>query len=431
LNSTFFNCKFILLKFAEMNTNLYIARHITTGRTSGTRLSRLMVRIATVSVAVGVAVMIVAVAVVTGFKNEISNKAVGFNGHLTLTNYDFNQSFETTPIRTEDAFIPSILAIDGVTHAQIYATKGGIIKTADAIQGAMLKGISPDFDWTFFRSSLVAGDIFTVSDTAVTNAVVLSKRLAALLEMEAGDAFEMYFIQEPPRVRKFTIAGLYDAQLEELDKVVILCDIAHIRRLNGWDANQITGVEIFIKDLSRMDAVAGQVNDLAAYHITGDGARLRVRTVQDYFSNLFDWLSLLDLNVVIILTLMIIVAGFNMISGLLILLFEKISMIGLLKALGMQNADVQKVFLYRAAFILARGLLWGNVAGIGLCLLQQVFGIVTLDPDNYFVSVAPVELNFLYILAITVFAFAGIMLMLALPVLFITRVSPEKTMRAE
>ena len=323
------------------------------------------------------------------------------------------------------------MAIEGVTHAQVYATKGGIIKTGDAIQGAMLKGISTDFDWSFFRPALVEGDIFTVSDTAVTNSVVLSKRLAALLQMKTGDAFEMYFIQDPPRVRKFTIAGLYDAQLEELDKVVILCDMAHIRRLNGWSANQITGVEIFVKDLKHMDAVAGQVNDSAAYHITSDGARLRVRTVRDYFSNLFDWLSLLDLNVAVILTLMIIVAGFNMISGLLILLFEKISMIGLLKALGMQNADVQKVFLYRAAFILAKGLLWGNITGIGVCLLQHYFGIVTLDPGNYFVSVAPVQLNFLYILAITVFAFAGIMLMLAFPALFITRVSPEKTMRIE
>jgi lipoprotein-releasing system permease protein len=390
-----------------------------------------MVRIATASVAVGVAVMMVAVAVVTGFKNEISHKAVGFQGHLTLTNYDFNRSFETTPVNIEDAFIPSVLAMEGVTHAQIYATKGGIIKTAGAIQGAVLKGISTDFDWAFFRSALVEGDIFTVSDTAVTNAVVLSKRLAALLEMKVGDAFEMYFIQDPPRVRRFTIAGLYDAQLEEVDKVVILCDLAHIRRLNGWKENQITGVEIFIKDLKRMDAIAEQVNEMAAYHITGDGHRLRVRTVRDYFSNLFDWLSLLDLNVVVILTLMVIVAGFNMISGLLILLFEKTGMIGLLKALGMQNADVQKVFLYRAAFILAKGLLWGNVAGIGICLLQRYSGIVTLNPENYFVSVAPVELHFLHILAITVFTFAGIMLMLALPALFITRISSEKTMRMQ
>jgi lipoprotein-releasing system permease protein len=401
------------------------------GRLSGTRLSRLMVRIATASVAVGVAVMIVSVAVVTGFKNEITGKAVGFNGHLTLTHYDFNRSFETAPVNREDAFIPSILAIDGVTHVQGYATKGGIIKTAGAIQGAMLKGVSTDFDWTFFRSALVDGDIFTVSDTAVSNAVVLSKRLAALLEMKTGDAFEMYFIQDPPRVRRFTVAGLYDAQLEELDKVVVLCDMAHIRRLNGWSENQISGVEIFVNKLSRLDTVAKQVNDLAAYHITGDGNRLRVLTVRDYFSNLFDWLSLLDLNVVVILTLMTVVAGFNMISGLLILLFEKTGMIGLLKALGMRHANIQKVFLYRAAFILMKGLLWGNVTGIGICLLQRRFGIVTLDPGNYFVSVAPVQLEVPYILAITVFAFAGIMLMLALPALFITRVSPEKTMRQE
>jgi lipoprotein-releasing system permease protein len=412
-----------------MNTNLYIARRMTADRTAGTRLSRLMVRIATASVAVGVAVMIVSVAVITGFKREIRYKAVGFNGSITLTNYDYNESFETAPVKVEDAFIPELLAIDGVTHAQVYATKGGIIKANDIIQGAMLKGIAPDFDGHFFRSSLVDGDLFTVSDTAVTNAVLLSTRLAALLNVKTGDAFEMYFIQDPPRVRKFTVGGLYNAQLDEVDKIFILCDIEHIRRLNGWQSNEVSGVEIFIDDLAHMDAITAQVNELAAYHITDEGTRLRVRTVRDYFSNLFDWLDLLDLNVGIILTLMIIVAGFNMISGLLILLFEKISMIGLLKSLGMRNADVQKVFLYRASFILIKGLIWGTVAGLACCFIQQYSGLITLNPENYFVSVAPVHLNVFHILRINAMAFIGIMLMLAMPALFITNVSPDKTMR--
>jgi lipoprotein-releasing system permease protein len=417
-----------------MNTNLYIARRMTadrTDRTAGTRLSRLMKHIATASVATSVAIMIISVAVITGFKNEIRQKAIGFNGSITLTNYDYNQSFETTPINIEDAFIPELLSINGVTHAQVYATKGGIIKANDIIQGAILKGIASDFDDRFFQSNLTAGQLFSVSDTALTNTVLLSTRLAALLKLQIGDAFEMYFIQEPPRIRKFSVSGLYNAHLEEVDKVIILCDIGHIRRLNSWQPNQVSGVEIFVDDLAHMNEIALQIDELAAYHITDEGTRLRVRTVRDYFSNLFDWLDLLDLNVGIILTLMIIVAGFNMISGLLILLFEKIRMIGLLKSLGMRNTDVQKVFLYRAAFILLKGLIWGTIIGLACCLIQKYAGLITLNPENYFVSVAPIHLNILYILFINAFAFIGIMLMLALPALFITNVSPDKTMRVE
>jgi len=414
-----------------MNTNFYIARRLATDRTSGTRLSRLMVHIATASVAIGVAVMIASVAVVTGFKNEIRNKAISFNGHITLTNYDANMSFETTPIHREEAFIPEIKALPGVKQVQVFANKGGIIRTQDNIQGAMLKGVGADFDWTFFRSCLVEGELFTVTDTAVSTSALVSKRMANMLDLKTGDAFEMYFIQDPPTVRKFTISGLYEAQMEEIDKLVVLCDIAQIQRISRWKPHQVSGIEVFIDDLKLLDTLAIQIEDMAAYHITPSGNRLQVKTVRNYFSNLFDWLSLLDMNVVIILTLMIIVAGFSMVSGLLILLFEKISMIGLLKALGMRNADVQRVFLYRAGFILSKGLLWGNVVGIGCCLLQYHFKWITLNPETYFVSAAPVQLDVLPVVAINAIAFSGIMLMLALPALFITRVSPDKTMRAE
>ena len=414
-----------------MNTNFYIARRLLSDKASGTNLSRLMVRIAMASVALGVAIMIVAVAVVIGFKNEIRNKAVGFNGNISLTNYDANESFESSPIRIANAFLPEISALQGVTHAQVYATKGGIIKTKDAIQGVMLKGVSSDFDWTFFEKHLVAGNVFSVIDTATTNSVLISKRLSALLNLHTGDAFEMYFIQEPPRVRKFTISGVYDAQLEEIDKIFILCDLAHIQRINGWSKDQVSGVEIFVDKLDNTEAIAEQISELAAYHITNEGRRLKVHTVYDYFSNLFDWLELLDLNVLVILSLMIIVAGFNMISGLLILLFEKISMIGLLKALGMRNANIQMVFFHYAAFILLKGLLFGNIFGIACCLIQQRFQLITLNPENYFVSVVPIHLDVLNIFAINIFAFVGIIIMLTCLALFITRISPDKTMRTE
>jgi lipoprotein-releasing system permease protein len=413
------------------STEFFIARRITTDKTHGTKLSRLMVRIATGSVAISVAVMLVAMAVTAGFQSEIRNKAVGLTGHIVLSNYDGNLSFEAAPIDIRRADIPAIMQLKGVRHAQPVATKGGIIKTDNDIQGAVLKGVDKSYDPQFFNSCLMAGEVPVYTDTALSNRVLVPLRLARQLRLDTGSRFDMYFIQNPPRVRRFTVAGIYNAQLDDMVSALIVCDINHIRALNGWSKDQASAVEVFTGGFTQMNTVAEIIDDLQAFNIGDDGSRLKVQTVTDLYQFLFDWLNLLDMNVWIILALMLLVGGFNMISGLLIMVFEKTSMVGLLKALGMRNAGVQRIFLYRSAFITLKGMLWGNLIALALGLLQQHFHFVALDPVTYYVDSVPVLFRPLSILLVNVFGFAGITLLLALPVLIISRISPDRTIKAE
>jgi lipoprotein-releasing system permease protein len=413
------------------STEFFIARRITADKTTGTKLSRLTVRIATGSVAVSVAVMLLAIMVLAGFQHEIRNKVVGLTGHVVLSNYDGNTSFEAAPIDIGRAGLPAIMRLEGVRHAQPVATKGGIIQTNDEIQGAVLKGVDETCDLQFFNACLVAGEVPAYSDTALSNRVLVPLRLARKLRLDTGSRFDMYFVQHPPRVRRFTVAGIYNAQLDDMVNALVVCDINHIRTLNGWGREQASAVEVFTNEFKQMDAVAETIDDMQAFNMDDDGLRLKVQTVADLYPFLFDWLNLLDMNVWIILVLMLLVGGFNMISGLLIMVFEKTSMIGLLKALGMRNAGVQRIFLYRAAFITLKGMCWGNLIAFAAGLLQQHFRVIALDPVTYYIDSAPVLLQPVPILLVNVFGFAGITLLLALPVLIISRISPDRTIKAE
>ncbi|MDR3185064.1 MAG: FtsX-like permease family protein [Prevotellaceae bacterium] len=413
------------------SAEFFIARRITTDKTNGTKLSRLMVRIATGSVAVSLTVMLLAIMVTAGFQSEIRNKAVGLTGHVVLSNYDGNTSFEAAPIDIRRADIPAIMRLKGVRHAQPVATKGGIIKTNDEIQGAVLKGMDATCDPQFFSSCLVTGEVPAYTDTALSNRVLVPLRLARQLRLDTGSRFDMYFVQEPLRVRRFTVGGIYNAQLDDMVNALVVCDINHIRTLNGWSREQASAVEVFTNDFAQMNTVAETIDDMQAFNMDEEGVRLKVQTVTDLYQFLFDWLNLLDMNVWIILVLMLLVGGFNMISGLLIMVFEKMSMIGLLKALGMRNAGVQRVFLYRAAFITLRGMLWGNLIAFALVLLQQHFHFIALDPVTYYVDSVPVLLQPVPVLLVNVFGFIGITLLLALPVLIISRISPDRTIKAE
>ncbi len=413
------------------NTSLYIARKLSGAQNSGHRLSRLTSRIAMVSVALSTAVMVIAMAVIAGFQMEIKSKAVGLTGHILLSNYDANTSFETQPIDLALADIPSLLKIKGIDYAQPVGTKGGIIKTDDEVQGAVLKGIDATFNPRYFREYIVEGAMPVITDTATSNEVLVPLRLARQLHLTTGSSFDMYFIQDPPRVRRFTISGLYNAPLEDMTDVLIVGDLRHVRRLNGWTSAQAGSVEVFVDDIDRLDPLAAQVDDMMSYNITEDGVRLKVQTVADLYPQLFDWLNLLDMNVAVLLVLVLLVAGFNMISGLLIIVFEKTAMVGLLKALGMRNTGVQRIFLYRTAFITLKGMCWGNVIGLGCCLLQQWFHLFPLDPSMYYVDSAPILLRFWPLLAVNVFGFLGITLLQALPVLVISYISPDKTIKRD
>ncbi len=412
-----------------MNLPYFIARRLIRGRHEKTSFSRPINVIAIIGIALGLAVMIIAVAVLTGFKQQIRDKIVGFGSNIQILNFDSNLSLETTPVSDTQSFIPGIKKMDGIKHVQVFATKAGIIKTEEAIQGVVLKGVGSDFDWDFFRSSIIDGRIFTVSDTGRTNDVIISKRISDMLRLKTGDSFAMYFVQDPPRSRRFTVSGIYETSLEEFDKMYVFCDIGHIKRLNGWTDDQVSGFEIFIDDFDRLDEMTLAVRNQVGYKLLEDETKFRVTNIRLRYPQIFDWLNFQDMNVFIIITLMLLVAGFNMISGLLIIILEKTNMIGIFKAVGSDNGTIRKIFLYQAAFLIVKGLLWGNIIGLGLAYLQLKTGIISLDPSSYYIKTVPVNLELSHILVLNAGTMMIIILMLLVPSQLISRITPVKAIR--
>jgi lipoprotein-releasing system permease protein len=412
-----------------MNLPYFIAQRLIKGRREGTSFSRPVNIIAVIGIALGLAVMIIAVSVLTGFKQQIRDKIVGFGSNIQILNFDSNYSLETIPISDTQSFIPKIKQIPGIKHIQVFATKAGIIKTAEVFQGVVLKGVGSDFDWRFFKTNLIEGSVFTVTDTGRTNEVIISKKISDMLRLKTGDSFAMYFVQDPPRSRKFTISGIYETSLEEFDKMYVYCDIGHIKRLNGWTDDQVSGFEIFIDDFDKLDEMHMAVRDAIGYRLLEDETKFKVTNIRLRYPQIFDWLNFQDMNVVIIITLMLLVAGFNMISGLLILILEKTNMIGIFKALGSENATIRKVFLYQAAYLIAKGLFWGNIIGIGLAYIQLSTGLITLDPTSYYIKTVPVNLELSHILLLNAGTMAAIILMLLVPSQLISRITPVKAIK--
>ena len=412
-----------------MNLPYFLAQRLIKGRREGTSFSRPINVIAVIGIATGLAVMILAVSILTGFKQQIREKVVGFGSNIQIVNFDSNISFETAPISKEQEFIPKIKKMPGIKHVQVFATKAGIIKTFEEIQGVVLKGVGSDFDWSYFKSNMVDGSAFTVTDTGRTNEVIISKKISDMLRLKTGDSFAMHFVQDPPRSRKFTISGIYETSLEEFDKMYVFCDIGHIKRLNGWEDDKVSGFEIFIDDFDRLAEMTMAVRDAIGYKISEDETKFKVTNIREKYPQIFDWLNFQDLNVIIIITLMLIVAGFNMISGLLILILEKTNMIGILKALGSEDVTIRRVFLYQAAYLIGKGLLWGNLIGIGLAMLQLKTGLISLDPTSYYIKYVPVNLELTHILLLNVGTMAAIILMLLVPSKLISRITPVKAIR--
>jgi lipoprotein-releasing system permease protein len=412
-----------------MNLPYFIAQRLIKGRREGTSFSRPINVIAIVGIAMGLAVMILAVAILTGFKQQIREKVVGFGSHIQIMNFDSNISFETTPISDTQKFIPEIKQVHGITHLQVFATKAGIIRTDEDIQGVVLKGIGSDFDWSYFKSNMIDGSVFTVSDTGRTDKVIISKKIASMLRLKTGDTFAMLFIQDPPRMRKFTISGIYETSLEEFDKMYVFCDIGHIKRLNGWKDDQVSGFEVYIDDFDKLDEMTSIVRDKIGYKITEEETKFKVTNIRMRYPQIFDWLNFQDINVLIIILLMLIVAGFNMISGLLILILEKTNMIGVLKSLGAEDKTIRRMFLYQAAYLIGKGLFWGNFIGIGLAFIQMKTGIVTLDPSSYYIKTVPVNLELIHILLLNAGTMLVIILMLLVPSQLISRITPVKAIK--
>lgn len=414
-----------------MKLEHFIAKRLSSGKEGKNNLSRPFITIATVAVALSLAVMIISVAVVTGFKNEISEKTIGFGSHIQILNLDRNVSFETSPISSNQDFLPQVKAIKGIKHIQVFAVKPGIIKTDNDIQGIVLKGVGFDFDWSFFQKNMVDGEIFTLNDSILSNGAVISKTISQLLRLKVGDTFDMFFVQDPPRVRRFTVNGIYDSKMAEFDKMFVFADLRHIQRLNGWTSDQVSGFEVFIDDFNRVDFLKYEVEDIVAFVFMQDGSRLMVQSIIDKYPQIFDWLGLQDLNVIVLLVLMLAVAGINMISGLLIIILERTNMIGVLKALGAENGLIRKIFIIQSGFIVGRGLIFGNIIGLLIAFLQLKFGIIKLDEANYYLSSVPINLDFINILLLNLATFAVTILMLVVPSMVISRISPDKTIKYE
>jgi lipoprotein-releasing system permease protein len=412
-----------------MNLPYFIAYRLIKDRREGTSFSRPINTIAIIGIATGLAVMILAVTILTGFKKEIRDKIVGFGSNIQIVNFDSNNSYETAPISSKQEFISKINDIKGIKHVQVYATKAGIIKTDKDIQGVVLKGVGSDYDWSYFSKNMVDGTIFNVTDTGRTDKVIISKKISDMLRLYTGDSFAMYFVQDPPRARKFTVSGIYETSLEEFDKIYVFCDIGHIKKLNGWEDDKVSGFEIFIDDFDKLDNMTTKVRDAVGYEINENETKFKVTNIKMIYPQIFDWLNFQDINVLIIIILMLVVAGFNMISGLLILILEKTNMIGILKALGSNDTTIRKVFIYQATYLIAKGLFWGNLTGIGLALIQLKTRIITLDPSSYYITAVPINLNLLHILMLNAGTVIVIIFILLIPSQLISRITPVKAIR--
>ncbi len=410
-----------------MSASRFIASKLSDG---DGRLSHTSNTIAWISVCLSVAIMIIAIAVVAGFKAEIRGRATGFMGSVMLIQPGQAPLNEQYPFSEKLSYRERLAAEPGVTGVSGVAWRSGLIKTDENIDGLYFKGVDSLYDFSFFDDCLVAGELPDYHGR-ISNDILLSRTTASKLGFDVGDDVVVYFIGEEVKVRKFRLSGLYDAGLEEIDTRMAVADRRHIQRLNGWAADEVSSIEIRIDPHASVEAMNERVEGLIYTSMQESDKALFVTNVKKLYGHLFDWLSLLDLNVLMILLLMVVVAGFNMISAILIILFEKISTIGLLKALGMTSREVTKVFLLRAGRLVGKGMLWGNVLGIGLCLIQYWTHIIRLDPANYFVDAVPIRLSLGSILLLDLVAGLLIMALISLSARFIARVSPDRTMRVE
>ncbi|KAA6322472.1 Lipoprotein-releasing system transmembrane protein LolE, partial [termite gut metagenome] len=379
----------------------------------------------------GLAIMIIAVSVAVGFKKEVRDKIIGFGSHIQINNLNVVHSYEAYPIVADDSIMSALCNYPGVAHVQRYSAKAGMIKTDDAFQGMILKGVGEEYDTSFFREYLIEGEIPQFTDSVASNQVLISKALTAKLKLHLGDRLYTYYIQDNIRARRLTVAGIYQTNFSEYDNLFLLTDIYTVNRLNNWAPEQVGGLELQVHDYDRLEEITYTLGDSFAKYVDKYEADYCVRNVEQLNPSIFAWLNLLDLNVLVILLLIIGVAGFTMISGLLILIIERTNMIGLLKALGAGNYAIRKVFLWLAVFLIGKGMVWGNVVGLFLYFVQSQFKLFSLNPETYYVSSVPVSFNIGLFLLLNAGALLVSVLMLIGPSFLITRINPASSMRYE
>ena len=411
-----------------MNLEYFIAKRLITAKDYKSSISAPIIKIAIAAIAIGMVMMIVSVATGIGLQQKIREKVSAFNGHIIISNYDNNQSEATlTPIVKNQKFYPKFNSVAGISHIQAVATKAGIIRTEKAFEGIIFKGVGTDYKWDNIQEYLVGGHLPNLS-SQLNSEVVISQFLADRLQLKVGDAFNTFFIKENqnqlPNIRRLKITGIFNSGFQEFDATYIIGDIRHVQRINKWTPNEIGAFEIFVQDFDQIQEVGEEV-----YQQTP--SNLDSKTIIEKYSYIFDWLQLFDFNIIVILGVMILVATINMVVALLVLILERTQMIGILKALGANNWSVRKIFLYNAFYLILRGLLWGNCIGIGVLLIQKYFGIIQLNPENYYVNQAPVYFNLGYIAALNLLTVGVCFLVLLIPSYVITKISPIKAIRYE
>ena len=366
--------------------------------------------------------MILSLAILTGFQQEIRNKVFGFGGHIQISALSDNQSFEKKPFFKSEDLRNKIKGVDEVKSVQAFITKAGIVKRGKEMEGMVLKGVGSDFDNSFFVPKLISGKVPLFRDTVKNDSIIISEFTAQRLNYKCGDKLTMYFIQEPARVRKFIISGIYKTGLEEFDKMVLIGDVLHVQKLNDWNQNQIAGYEITLNDYNKIDVKVNELAELIPFD-------LQIESIKDLQAHIFDWLELQDINVQVILILMTLVAGINMITALLVLILENTKLIGILKSLGASNKSIQKIFIYSAFKLIAKGLIIGLVLGLSLCYLQSAFHLIKLDASAYYVEYVPVSISYMHIVVLTTTIALVCSLMLIIPSYLVSKISVVKSLR--
>lgn len=411
-----------------MNFEYFIARRIVSSKDYKSSVSAPIIKIAITAIALGMVIMMVSIATGFGLQKKIHEKVSAFNGDILISKFDSNYSNDSQiPISTQQDFYPNFDQVEGIRHIQATAYKGGVIRTATDFEGVVVKGLGTDFDWQYFNEYLVNGrlPIFTEN---LNDEILISSYLANRLNFKVGDKVSTFFLQEDSerktRTRGFTIVGIYKSGFQEFDEQFLLADIRHVQRLNKWEDDEVGNFEVFVEDFSDIQSIGNQV-----YETTP--SELDSITIRDKYYVIFEWLDLFDFNIALIIGIMILIAGINMITALLVLILERTQMIGIMKALGSSDWSVRKVFLYNAAYIICVGLFWGNLIGMLVLLIQKYGKLITLDPDTYYVTEAPVYIDISYLLALNLGTLLLCLLMLMIPSYIVTKISPVKAIRFE
>ena len=411
-----------------MNYEYFLAKRIIGNKSYKSSVSAPIIKIGIAAIAISTIVMLIAIATGIGLEHKIRDKAVAFNGHITISNFDSNASEGAqVPISKDQNFYPEFNSVEGVSHVQAVANKFGIIRTNTDFEGLFLKGVGTDYDWRYFKEFLIEGRLPTYTQK-YSNEVLISKYLADRLGFVVGDSFQMYFMKsdpsQPPSIMKYVVVGIFNSGFEELDKTYVIGDINHVQRLNKWSKDQIGNFEVFISNYNDLERLGNEV-----YAQTP--STLDAMTVKQKYATIFEWIPIFTTNIYGIIGIMILVGAINMITALLVLILERTQMIGILKALGSSNWSIRKLFLYNASYLIACGLFWGNLIGIGILLLQKQFEFLKLDPSVYYVTVAPVYLDWTYVVLLNLMTFVLCLLMLLIPSFLISKIMPVKAIQFE